>query len=241
MKRVQRAVAIAAALAGAGVAACGANAGKPLPSEARGSTWDVHSSELAGRDLVSYRALRRSDFRAKLPPPQARAAADRLGAATCSYLVPDRETFQIRANPRQRGDGWEYVAEAEGLRFSAAMDRGCSWWNPSQRALPADYVLAHEQIHFALTEIHARELNQRGAEIVRETRAVHRDPQAAIAETTRKIEALLREESKALLARNDRFDADTSLGHRPDAQRAWQRRVEKELAETARFASGARP
>jgi hypothetical protein len=218
------------------LAAC-ACAAQSLPDEARGSTWQLDPSRKGGTDLIEYRALARGDFRAKAPPPQARAQAERLGAATCTYLVPDRESLRIAATPRKRQDGsWEYVAKPDRLRFRGAMDRRCSWWNARQTLLPPDYVLAHEQIHFALTEIHARRLNERAGELVRRMTAVHRDADAAIAKSQRALEKLLRDESAALLARNDRFDAETSLGVRRDAQAAWQARVERELAETARGA-----
>lgn len=210
---------------------------QPLPDEARGSTWQLDPSQKGRTDLISYRALGRKDFRAKQPPPQARASADRLGAATCSYLLPDQESLRIQATPRKRKDGsWEYVAKPDRLHFSGAMDRRCSWWNDRQKQLPPDYVLAHEQIHFALTEIHARRLNARGDELVRRMTAVDRDPHRAIAAAERSLQRVLEEESRALLAQNDRFDADTSLGHRPDAQAQWQQRVAKELRETERFA-----
>jgi hypothetical protein len=202
-----------------------------------GATWQLDPSQKSGTDLIEYRPLVREDFRAPAPPPRARSQAQRLGAATCSYLVPDRESLRIAATPRKRrGGSWEYVAKPDRLHFRGAMDRRCSWWNPRQEQLPPDYVLAHEQIHFALTEIHARRLNQRGAELVRKLTFVDRDADGAIAASERALQDFLRDESEALLARNDRFDADTSLGVRREAQSAWHERVAKELAETERFA-----
>jgi hypothetical protein len=202
-----------------------------------GATWQLDPAQKGGTDLIPYRRLSRDDFRATAPPRQARGRADRLGAATCSYLVPDTERLRIRATPRKRKDGsWEYVAQPDRLRFHGAMDRRCSWWNDRQTAIPRDYVLAHEQIHFALTEIHARRLNQRAEELVKRMSAVNADADAAIARAQQRLDALLREESEALLARNDRFDADTSFGVRRESQGAWQRSVERELAETKRFA-----
>jgi hypothetical protein len=208
-------------------------AAQSLPDEARGSAWMADPSELVGADLIDYRPLRRDDFRAAAPPPQARAAAERLGAATCSYLVPDGESVRIAATPRKtRAGGYEYVAVPDRVHFRGAMDRRCSWWNDAQTQMPPDYVLAHEQIHFALTEIHARRLNARGDELVARMTAIDRDPNAAIAAAQRAFEQLLADESRALLARNDRFDADTSLGVRREAQAAWQQTVARELAET---------
>lgn len=224
---------IAVALAGPGTA----TAFDPLPPEARGSTWQLDPAQKGQTDLIPYRALTRKDFRAAQPPPQARASADRLGATTCSYLVPDQRSLRIAATPRKRKDGsWEYVAKPDRLHFSGAMDRRCSWWNDQQTQLPPDYVLAHEQIHFALTEIHARRINGRADELVRAMTVVDRDPNRAIAAVEKRLQRLLADEARALLAQNDRFDGDTSLGHRPDAQKQWQQRVERELRETERLA-----
>ena len=228
--------ALLAALAIA-IAAAPAPAFDPLPDEARGSTWQLDPSQKGRTDLIAYRALTRKDFRAAQPPPQARASADRLGAATCSYLLPDQESLRIAATPRKRKDGtWEYVAKPDRLHFTGAMDRRCSWWNDRQEQLPHDYVLAHEQIHFSLTEIHARRLNERADELVRRMTTVDRDANRAIAAAEARLKRVLDEESRALLAQNDRFDSETSLGHRPEAQRKWQQRVERELRETERFA-----
>jgi hypothetical protein len=217
-------------------AAGAAEAFDPLPSDARGSTWQLDPSQKGRTDLISYRALTRKDFRAAQPPPQARSSAARLGAATCSYLVPDQQSLRIAATPRKRKDGsWEYVAKPDRLHFSGAMDRRCSWWNDRQKQLPPEYVLAHEQIHFALTEIHARRLNGRAEELVRGMTIVDVDPNRAIAKVEERLQRLLADEARALLAQNDRFDADTSLGHRPDAQKQWQQRVARDLRETERL------
>ena len=58
-----------------------------------------------------------------------------------------------------------YRSGATRLRFFAQMDRNCSWWNPGEVGLPDDYILEHEQIHFALFELEARRLNESAAEI----------------------------------------------------------------------------
>jgi len=236
---MRRATPIAAFACAAALLLAGrpAAAQRPLPEEARGSTWQLDPSQKGQTDLIGYRALTRKDFRAKQPPPQARASADRLGAATCSYLVPDQESLRIQATPRKREDGtWEYVATPDRLRFHGAMDRRCSWWNDRQEHFAPDYVLAHEQIHFALTEIHARRLNQRADELVKRMTAIDHDPQRAIAAAEARLGRVLEEEARALLAINDRFDSETSLGERREAQERWRARVEKQLRETERFA-----
>jgi hypothetical protein len=66
--------------------------------------------------------------------------------------------------------------------------------------------------------------------------AVDRDPHRAIEASEARLKQVLEEEARALLAVNDRFDAETSLGERREAQERWRARVEQELRETARFA-----
>jgi hypothetical protein len=210
-------------------------AGK-LPEAARGSAFGISSTELAGRDLVGYRRLVPGDFRASAPPAAARAEAEQLGAASCTLLVPD--PLRMTATPRKHGAGWVYDARPDRLRFRAVFDRGCSWWNRAA-PLPSDYVLQHEQIHFALTEIRARRLNAREPALRARVTASAPTAQAAIEASRRAVEALLAEETRAHLARSDRFDADTSGHVDRAAQGRWAALVERELAELAANAAPA--
>ena len=52
-----------------------------------------------------------------------------------------------------------YEASVGEVRVRAQMDRRCSWWNPKDLGLPQEYILEHEQIHFAICELEARRLN----------------------------------------------------------------------------------
>ena len=65
-------------------------------------------------------------------------------------------------------------ARVHNLAFTAFMDRDCSWWNPQYTGLPHEYILEHEQIHFALFEIAARRLNQQAARIQERMETVSR-------------------------------------------------------------------
>jgi hypothetical protein len=209
-----------------------------LPAEARGSTWLLDPAQQAHLDLISYRMLEPSDFRARRPPPQARVRLERLGAATCSYLVPD--PVRMVAAPRKtRSGGWEYVAHPEHLRFHGAMDRGCSFWNANDPAFPPAYVLQHEQIHFALTELEARHLNAREPELMKRLTVADPSADAAIEASRVKLQALLEDAARELLDRSNAFDADCSLTYHPQAQEKWWKRVQGELAATARYAHGA--
>lgn len=123
-------------------------------------------------DVIPYRALVRADFRGSRPPPHFEPYRHRLGAATCAYVVASPET-RIMATRFDDGRGTvHHRAEPHALGYRALMDRSCSWWNTEQQELPPEYVLEHEQIHFALFELAARELDARAEGIAGAARSV---------------------------------------------------------------------
>ena len=129
---------------------------------------------------ISYRALTRDDFRAAKRPDDVADTHGRLGALTCVDLTTHPDLF-IRAtsegNDAQLG---RVRARVHNLAFTASMDRDCSWWNPQHVGLPHEYILEHEQIHFALFEIAARRLNQHAARIQERVEAAARTQDEAI-------------------------------------------------------------
>jgi hypothetical protein len=175
-----------------------------------------------GGDTISYRTLTRSDFRANAPPPKARVHAERMGAYTCGAVVPE-QPFDVRIEPAQRG----FVARAPTLRVRGLMDRSCSWWNDELRnAQPPEYILQHEQIHFALIELAARDLEARGRALAVRGSTVE-DAHAAFQS---QLDHLRRKVAAGLQERSDELDRDTSGVHAPDVQRRWLDRVTRELA-----------
>lgn len=215
----------AALLLATGLVACA-----PLPQHARPQAGIMDPAEYSASDVVRYRKLSRADFRAGAPPPSVAAHATSFGAFTCANVVPESAT-RVRFDPGAQPDTW--VARLEGTAFHAEMDRGCSWWNPAELPVPSEYVLEHEQIHFALTEIHARRLSA----ALREVRMPTSSPDDAAAELQRRYDALLRAAMEDLLREATAFDEDTSFRYEPARQRRWLERVERALAETAAAAA----
>lgn len=119
----------------------------------------------------------------------------------------------------------------------ALMDRRCSWWNERAAARAPAYVLEHEQIHFALYELGARKLNAEVEALKREMTTEGKSQAEVQAHAQKALNAALQKATDELLDRNRDFDRDTSLGYRPDRQRAWLREVTQELSETRAFAS----
>jgi hypothetical protein len=205
-----------------------------LPEHARPRAELVDPASYRATDAIRYRALTRADFRATEPPKQVAAHANSFGAFTCASVVPEGMT-RVRLEPAH--EPGIYVATLENAAFHAEMDRGCSWWNPAGTPVPKAYVLEHEQIHFALTEIQARRL---GA-AMREVRLRTDAPQSAGAELERRYHALLETAMAELLRRSTEFDEDTSGSYEPEQQARWLARVESELARTGPSARATQP
>lgn len=213
------------ALAALLLAACAS----PLPEYARPSG---QVASLAGRNtgnLIRYRTLTRADFQGSEPPPQVGAHRASLGAATCGMVGPS-ESSQIAVKPSKDG----FTGFMPELHFEAWMDRDCSWWNPDFERASPEYVLEHEQIHFAIFELHARRLNAEAGNIVRELRAHGDTPQAAAAAVEARFQTRIRKALDGVLAQSRAFDEDTSMSANAERQAEWARRIEEELAESAR-------
>ncbi len=184
-------------------------------------------------DLIQYRDLSREDFLAADPPAEAIGLHGRLGAATCVFLTTHPDTV-IRASSRgldqQRG---VVRAQIENLGFLAYMDRECSWWNPAPIALPEEYILEHEQIHFAFFEIAARRLNRRADQLTRQMETVSTSQQRALEEIHRQIDAEMQRIIEEVMARSNDFDRETSRTYRRDRQKWWRQTVNLELERLA--------
>jgi hypothetical protein len=226
--RRRRLARTAFAIALAGTCAAAGDAWKPIGRL-------VDPGAQPAMDTVAYRALTRDDFRASEPPSEVREHAEHLGAITCVYLVPAQE-LRAQVWPEPQADGsTRYRGELAELSFRALMDRSCSWWR--QGPLPTEYVLEHEQIHFALMEIGARRLNARARSLARAFQARVAAPDEVAAAARAYVDRLLQDEMEKLLARNLAFDRDTSLRHRPRKQARWRERIEAELRETEALAA----
>ena len=219
------ALAVCAAVA----AGCGSSR---LPHYARPSVSFVDNAEMDMSDVIGYRRLTRDDFRGEQPP---RSFDERMAAVTCVYTQPlvDKQAIEIVLADSEDGDP-VYEVTYNNLRYRALMNRGCSWWNPKTGDLEEDYVLEHEQIHFALFEAAAREWNR---EPPLQVRVKRQEPEAMRRKVQKQYEEQLRERLAVLRAQNLRFDEETSLGHNPARQKQWLQKVMARLEENAAFAA----
>lgn len=115
------------------------------------------------------------------------------------------------------------------IGFEAVMLPERSWWNPDIPPGLRTYVLQHEQIHFALTEIAARRLTEESQEWAPKVLAVKPTPQEVRAELARQIQDKINAAMAESLKRQSEFDEDTSLFYNPRRQQWWYWTVDNEL------------
>lgn len=181
-------------------------------------------------EWISYRLLTRDDFEAAAPPREFASNVDRIGAATCAVvLAAPGARIEIQPTPSSDG-GFVYHAAIRDLRLQAQMDRSCSWWNPESVGLPEDYILEHEQIHFALFELEARRLNASLPELEARLHATGTSAKSATEAVQNQVNEWLRGQLPGILQRSRDFDEDTSMGHKPEQQKRWWNNVQSRLS-----------
>lgn len=208
-----------------------------LPDFARPRVVDERNRIFSG---FYYRGLRAEDFQASTPPEFARGHEQLLGAVSCVSISP---TLVRRGGVRGASDNvpGEASPNIEALGFSAVFDPQCSWRNPDLPEEVLGFVLQHEQVHFALMEITARQLNQRSVELtamlMQSALAGQSDPDRPLDPIRVPIEAKVAQD----LHRHEQFDKDTSTATTAAVQQRWFDRVMLELSLMPEItASGAR-
>ncbi|KFB00707.1 hypothetical protein IA57_09595 [Mangrovimonas yunxiaonensis] len=102
-----------------------------------------------------------------------------------------------------------------------------SWFYPDKswfkKALVNDRVLAHEQLHFAITELFARKLRQQLSQL---------NVSDKIKDT---IDHAHANALKALAAYQDQYDTETDYSRNLEAQLRWQQQVYLELDKLSDF------
>ncbi len=225
--RVQRSreIGVAAAVAMLLLACASSPAPSRIPGFAQPRLME-EGDAVTSDDVIGYRALTRDDFRAAGPPAYLGDNSEKMGAVTCAMIrSKPGAAYEVRITETRT------VVRAVNFGFEAVMDRQCSWWNAGLEVFPESYVLEHEQVHLAIFEAQARQLNRRVPEVAVATGAKDADPQQLSAQVRSIIEGELDAAKDAVLERSLAFDEDTSFGHAPELQQQWRRRVERELRE----------
>jgi hypothetical protein len=179
----------------------------------------------------TYRQLRLEDFRATSLPEKVSTHEKNINAqaATAIRITADSK-FTITRCPVL--DQVNYCGRINHLSFEAIMIPESSWWNPKMQGGMTSYVLQHEQIHFAITELAARKLTGDARRWASNVTVVKQTPQEVYAEIARQVKAMIDSAMKASQKRHLKFDEDTSLFYSPSWQAWWLETVEKELKQT---------
>jgi hypothetical protein len=183
-----------------------------------------------GAHLVGYRALTREDFQAVGLPEHRGEPHGRLGAFLCAGIYPAAES-RLVPEPVFTADGRIlYRMAARDLSYRAMMDPGCSWWNPAGPDYKPAYVLAHEQVHFAIEERAARRLTVRVNRVIARAEILRPTAEEGLEEARDLVRAILEDELQRTLAEHLAFDNETSAVFDPERQAVWLKRLEADLA-----------
>jgi hypothetical protein len=204
-----------------------------LPEYARPRIVQTDEPNKALATGFPYRPLTPDDFRATALSEQQAEHADRIKAHAAMLIrVTTDSTFKITS-----GDFYGQIyffGKIEHLAFEAVMLPDQSWWNPEIPANMRSYVLQHEQIHFALTEIAARQLTNDTPKWASDVLVIEPTPQEVRAELVRQVKDRINAAMEANLKRQAKFDEDTSLSFNPRWQQWWFDTVAEELKQTNR-------
>jgi hypothetical protein len=176
---------------------------------ANGPTLDQDiDAEIAKDDAIVWaqrRPLAWPDFKGR-PPAEVSAVAAQTG-------------YALMHGARCTGSKFEF-------RVVAAFVPGESWVRPSMLRGPAEsaHALRHEQTHFDITEVHARQLRRYYAELMAPCRIPSNDLVAAASR-------IGRDEKAAQV----QYDAETDNGRIPAQQARWDREIAAQLTTLAKY------
>ena len=204
-----------------------------LPEYARPRMVEAHEQQETLATGFPYRSLTPDDFRAASLSEQLAEHAERINAhAVIRIRWTADSSFRITSG-NLYGQSY-FFGSIVHLAFEAVMLPDRSWWNPKIPANRRNYVLQHEQIHFALTELAARQLTIDAHKWASDILVIEPTPKEVLVELARQINERINAAMKASLKRQAQFDEDTSLFYSPKWQQWWASSVEDELKKSDR-------
>jgi hypothetical protein len=201
----------------------------PLPEYARPKFYTHPDTAKAWETGFSYRDLKIDDFKAKTLPPDYQQYHQSINARSCLSIRPSRLTnAQISKVPYY--GNLLYVGNFTHISFEAVFIPSCSWWNQAVSEKKIDYVLQHEQIHFALAELTARRVTVELTRKMQDYTAVG----GADVEVKEDLMKVLLDSAHEMiesdLKTHTDFDEDTSMFFDQDEQNSWFNQIEKQLS-----------
>lgn len=180
---------------------------------------------------VPYRALEVEDFRAKNVLGDRNGHANRLNAQIFTHIRLTESTRFLYHSKRDLYK-FRYQGKVEDIGFEAVMLPDYSWWSRKVSPFQKPYTLQHEQIHFAITELTARNLSQKARRELQKFVVIEDTKEKAEERLQKKITTLIRDALNRDLQRQLEFDQETSLRFDPRKQQEWFEKVNAQLQET---------
>jgi len=204
-----------------------------LPDYARPQFYTHPETENAGASGFRYRSLTIEDFEAKSLPPDYQQYHTSINARSCLSVRPSRSTNAQISTVSYYGN-LLYVGNFTDVSFEALFIPSCSWWNQNVSQEKIDYVLQHEQIHFAISELTARKVTRELNKKMKDYTAVG----GTHAEVKEELMMVLLDSAHEMLESDleihTEFDEDTSMFYDQDEQDSWFNQIGKQLnVETA--------
>jgi hypothetical protein len=202
-----------------------------LPEYAKPRLFQIDEMHKVSSTDFTYRPLTLEDFRAVSLPEDLSRHGNMINAQSAIQIrVTADSNLHIRHWPLS--DPRYYLGSVNHLAFEAVMMPDHSWWNPKIKAAQTSYVLDHEQIHFALTELAARKLTSDIREWASNLSVKDQTPQKVYSKIVQQIKDKIKLAMEANQKRHLEFDQDTSLFYAPSWQAWWFQKVEGELKQT---------
>jgi hypothetical protein len=201
-----------------------------LPEHGKPRFIAYETDDLTSRKGFSYRLLEITDFQAKSLPADYRQDSHNIGALSCISIRPSKGA-KINIVQSYFQDMLFYAGTISQLTFEAIFVPGCSWWNQGIVQSREEYVLQHEQIHFALSELAARKLTSEAGYEIKNYLAIGNTYGQIQEEIMEKLKSMVRETMEASLEDHTRFDEDTSMYYDPSVQQKWLEDVLARLGE----------
>jgi hypothetical protein len=179
----------------------------------------------------TYRPLTLEDFRAASLPENLSTHGGHINAQS-AILIRLTADSKFNIAPWPFLDQIHYLGSMNHLAFEAVMIPENSWWNPKIKPAITGYVLQHEQIHFAITELAARKLTRDAQKWAADLMVVKETTQQVYSEIVQQIKEMIKSAMEVNKKRHLAFDRDTSLFYNPSWQAWWLEMVEEELKQT---------
>tara|TARA_Y100001933_G_scaffold256296_1_gene300769 strand:- start:137 stop:823 length:687 start_codon:yes stop_codon:yes gene_type:complete len=201
-----------------------------LPEYARPHFSPEEEGTVSAENSFAYRKLTSADFRADSLPPRYAQYDHNIQARSCISIQTSRNSL-IQVTSGIVTGKIIYTGKFTHIDFVAVFNPDCSWWNPNIPQKHQNYILQHEQIHFALTELTARRLNRKYGDHLKQYLAIGYTLQEVKNQLHAEAERISREGMKSALEAHTAFDEDTSMFYDAEIQQKWSDRVFRELNE----------